>query len=76
MVYLDSSFGHSLDSFPHSDHVTDGCSKKVGMLKTLLLSEYYVGFSFPSHPTFELNGQFFSYQCILRNCMNGLPLVI
>ena len=32
VVYPDSKFGHFLDSFPHSDHVTDGCSKRVGML--------------------------------------------
>ena len=37
----------------HGDHVTDGCSKKVGMLTTHLLSKYYVDFSFPSHPIFE-----------------------
>ena len=54
MVYPDSKFGHSLDNFPRSDNVTDDCRKKVGMLKTHLLSEYYAGFSFPSHPTFEL----------------------
>ena len=54
MVYPDSKFGHSLDSFPHSDHVTDSCSKKVGMLTTHLLSKYYANFSFPSHPTSEL----------------------
>ena len=34
--------------------VTEGYSKKVGMLKTHLLSEYYADFSFPSHPSFEL----------------------
>ena len=54
MVYPDSKFGHSLDSFPHSDHVTDGCSKTVRMLITHLLSKYYANFSFPSRPTSEL----------------------
>ena len=54
VVYPDSKFGHSLDSFSHSDHVTDGCSKKVGMLTTHLLSNYYADFLFPSHPSFKL----------------------
>ena len=54
VVNPDSKFGHSLDSFPHSDHVTDSCSKKVGLLITQLLSEYYADFSFPSHPTSKL----------------------
>ena len=31
VVYPDSRFGHSLDSVPYSDHLTDSCSKKVGM---------------------------------------------
>ena len=53
MVYPDSKFGHSLDSLSYGDHVTDGCSKKVGMLTTHLLSRYYVDFSFPSHPISE-----------------------
>ena len=59
VVYPDSKFGHSLDNFPYSDHVTDSCNKKVGMLKTHLLSEYYAGFSFPSHPTFKLKWSIF-----------------
>ena len=54
VVYPDSKFGHSLDGFPHSDHVTNDCSKKVGMLTTHLLSNYYADFSFPSHPFYEL----------------------
>ena len=54
VVYPDSKFGHSLDNFPHSAHVTDDCSKKVGMLTTHLLSNYYANFSFPSYPFYEL----------------------
>ena len=54
MVYPDSRFGHSLGNFPHSDHLTDSYSKKVGMLITHLLSAYYANFLFPFHPIFEL----------------------
>ena len=50
VVYLGSRFGHSLDNFPHSDRLTDSCSKKVGMLITHLPSAYYADSSFPSHP--------------------------
>ena len=30
VVYPDSKFGHSLDSFPHSDHVTDAVARRLG----------------------------------------------
>ena len=53
MVYPDSRFGHSLGNFPHSDHLTDSYSKKVGMLITRLPSAYYADFSFPFHPISE-----------------------
>ena len=46
VVYPDSTFGHSLDSFLHNDHLTDSYNKKVGMLTTHLLSEYYADFHF------------------------------
>ena len=59
VVYPDSRFGHSLGSVPHSDHLTDSCSKKVGMLITHLLSSYYADFSFPSHPIFKLKRSIF-----------------
>ena len=51
VVCPDSKIGHSLDSFPHSDHLTDNGCKKVRMKITHLLSKYYADFSFPSHPT-------------------------
>ena len=54
VVYPDSRFEHSLGNFPHSDHLTDSCIKKVGMLITHLPSAYYADFSCPFHPIFEL----------------------
>ena len=69
VVYSDSRFGHSLDSVPHSDHLTDNCSKKVMMLITHLLSAYYADFSFPSHPIFELKWSIFlSSVCLQKVC--------
>ena len=59
LIYPDSRFGHPLGSVPHSDHLTDSCSKKVGMLIPHLLSAFYAGFSFPSHPIFELKWSIF-----------------
>ena len=59
VVYPDSRFGHSLGNFPHSYHLTDSCSKKVGMLITHLPSAYYADSSFPSHPIFELKWSIF-----------------
>ena len=48
VIYPDSRVGHSPGSIPHSDHLTDSCSKKVGMLIIHLLSAFYVDLSFPS----------------------------
>ena len=59
VVYPDSRFGHPHGSVPHSDHLTDSCSKKVGMLITHLLSAFYADFSFPSRPIFELKWSIF-----------------
>ena len=59
VIYSDSRFGHSLDSVPHSDHLTDNYSKKVVMPITPLLNAYYADFSFPSHPIFELKWSIF-----------------
>ena len=52
VIYPDSRVGHSLGSVPHSDHLTDSCSKKVGMLIIHLLSAFYTDLSFPCHPIF------------------------
>ena len=52
VIYPDSRFGHSLGNVPHSDHLTDSCSKKVGMFIINLLSAFYADLSFPSHPVF------------------------
>ena len=69
VVYPDLRFGHSLDSVPHSDHLTDNYSKKVVMLITHLLSAYYADFSFPSHPIFELKWSIFlSSMCLQKVC--------
>ena len=59
VVYPDSRFGRSLGSVPHSDHLTDSCSKRVGMLITHLLSAFDADFSFPSHPIFEFKWSIF-----------------
>ena len=59
VIYPDSRFGRSLGSVPHSDHLNDSCSKRVGMLTTHLLSAFDAGFSFPSHPIFELKWSIF-----------------
>ena len=75
VVYPDSKIGHSLDSFPQSDHLTDSCSKKVGMRITHSLSKYYADFSFPSHPTSELIWLIFLLSVHPQNCMNGLSLI-
>ena len=54
VIYSDSGHGHTLDSVPQSDYLTDNCSKKVGMQITHLLSAFHANFSSPSHPIFEL----------------------
>ena len=38
VIYSDSGHGHTLDSVPQSDYLTDNCSKKVGMQITHLPS--------------------------------------
>ena len=74
VIYSDSGFVHSLDTVPHSDHLTDNCSKKVGMPITHLLSAYYVDFSFPSHPIFELKWSIFlSSVCLQKVYAWPLP---
>ena len=74
VVYPYSTFGHSLDSCLHNDHLTDSCNKKVGMLITHLLSEYYAGFSFPSRPTSELKWLIFLSSVYPQKLYEWTPL--